>query len=399
MNTKELQSIVNPVYTTAKGLTDLLIAGRDPDALKFAPYLNTSDIPRDKIKEKPPEEMVKCFMIGQMTRYELFNTIALGCGKQTIVDLPCGYSPRCFRIADNGQKYYGLDLPVVIDDMNNITSKLLTDKQKESVKYIPVDATNYDSMRNALKDVKGEICIITEGLLPYLSDNELSTTFKAFHKLLSEFGGCWITADGGGSNDIYPITLCTLLQGDKEKMYGLIQKITSTMSNVQAHSSSFSANKGEKAKEIIEKHGFIVNEESASKYLKKLKCYPEGKEDALIGAYSTIKIWTLTVDKKDEITNNEEKFNMDFNLTLNLNITGRLDTLTAPELLKKFKETQGIKCIKIDASKMTYISSAGCRVLNMMLKELENKDMLEITGANEDIKEILKTNGLEANIK
>ena len=299
MNTKELQSIVNPVYTTAKGLTDLLIAGRDPDALKFAPYLNTSDIPRDKIKEKPPEEMVKCFMIGQMTRYELFNTIALGCGKQTIVDLPCGYSPRCFRIADNGQKYYGLDLPVVIDDMNNITSKLLTDKQKESVKYIPVDATNYDSMRNALKDVKGEICIITEGLLPYLSDNELSTTFKAFHKLLSEFGGCWITADGGGSNDIYPITLGTLLQGDKEKMYGLIQKITSTMSNVQAHSSSFSANKGEKAKEIIEKHGFIVNEESASKYLKKLKCYPEGKEDALIGAYSTIKIWTLTVDKKD----------------------------------------------------------------------------------------------------
>lgn len=182
-------------------------------------------------------------------------------------------------------------------------------------------------------------------------------------------------------------------------MYAMIQKITSTMSNVQAHASTFSANKGEKAKEIVEKHGFIVKEESASKYLKKLKCYPEGKEDALINAYSTIKIWTLTVDKKDEIAKDEEKFNMEFNLTLNLNIAGRLDTLTAPELLKKFKETQGIKCVKIDASKTTYISSAGCRVLNIMLKELENKDMLEITGANEDIKEILKTNGLEANIK
>ena len=68
---------------------------------------------------------MKCFVIGQMTRYELFNEIALNCGKQTIVDLPCGYSPRCFRIADNGQKYYGLDLPVVIDDMNNITSNVL----------------------------------------------------------------------------------------------------------------------------------------------------------------------------------------------------------------------------------------------------------------------------------
>ena len=39
---------------------------------------------------------------------------------------------------------------------------------------------------------------------------------------------------------------------------------------------------------------------------------------------------------------------------------------------------------------MSFISSAGIRVLKMMIKELESKDKFEIIGINEDIQEMLK---------
>ena len=76
-----------------------------------------------------------------------------------------------------------------------------------------------------------------------------------------------------------------------------------------------------------------------------------------------------------------------------------MDTLTAPELLQKFKENKNIKNIKINANEMAFISSAGIRVFQMMLKELENKDLFEINGANENVKKILIENGFESNIK
>ena len=53
----------------------------------------------------------------------------------------------------------------------------------------------------------------------------------------------------------------------------------------------------------------------------------------------------------------------------------------------------------VDISKMTFISSAGLRVLEIMLKELNNKEMFEIIGANEKIKEIMKNSELNLNMK
>ena len=44
MEAKELQAIVNPIYTTAKGTVLMLKGGGDPDAGKLAPYLDLSEI-------------------------------------------------------------------------------------------------------------------------------------------------------------------------------------------------------------------------------------------------------------------------------------------------------------------------------------------------------------------
>lgn len=56
MNIKELQSAVNPIYTTAKGLLGLLISGGEPDALKLAPHINLAEL-RPKLDKTPPPEI------------------------------------------------------------------------------------------------------------------------------------------------------------------------------------------------------------------------------------------------------------------------------------------------------------------------------------------------------
>ena len=403
MKTKELQATVNPCFRTAKGILNLLLSGGDPDGIKLTPYLNLAELSNSNIKNLPPPEMMNCFKIGQMARFDIYNSAALKSGKQTIIDLPCGYATRCFKVANNGQKYYGLDLPIVIDEMKELTSKIITEEQKPLISFNAVDATNYYSMREVLKDIKGEICIITEGLLMYFPDSELISFCKAIHKLLSEFGGIWMTADAAPMNQIYPLTLGLLYKGDQEKFYPLMQKAASSMADVHSHTNTLASNRFEKAKDFLEKQGFIIKEESVSKYLNEIKCAPEDKKEELRKAYSKINIWTLTVDKKDIITNEENiKFNMESNSIdgiFNINIEGRLDTLTAPELLKKFTENKGIKCIKIDVNKMTFISSAGIRVLEIMKEELENKEMFEIIGAKSEIKEIFEKYGFKENIK
>ena len=403
MNTKELQALVNPSFTIAKGLLNLLISGGDPNAKKLAPYLNLAELSKSSKQHNVSPEMMHSFLIGQMVKFEMYNTIALNSGKQTIIDLPCGYVTRCFNVADNGQKYYGLDLPIVIDEMKDLTSKIITEKQKDLISFNAVDATNYHSMREALKDVKEEVCIITEGLLVYLSDSELINMCQAIHKLLSEFGGFWITADVSPINRIFPFTYNIIHQGDKEKVFSLMEKAGSNMSNVQTRTNSLLANGPEKAKEFLEKQGFIIKEEPITKYIDKIKWAPADKEEELKKAYSSINIWTLTIDKKDEVFNEDTtKFILESEFVdgiLSVKIEGRLDTLTSPELLKKFKETGGVKGIKIYVYKMTFISSAGIRVLEMKTSKLENKDIMEIYGAKDDIKEILIKGGFEKNIK
>jgi anti-anti-sigma regulatory factor len=44
---------------------------------------------------------------------------------------------------------------------------------------------------------------------------------------------------------------------------------------------------------------------------------------------------------------------------------------------------------------MAYVSSAGLRVLVMMIKSLGSMDDFKMTGVSEDVRTILKTSGLD----
>ena len=396
MDTKELQKIVNPIYTTAKGTVLMLMYGRDPDALKLASFLDLSEVTGGS--RQIPQEITRCYAVAQEARYGINNEAALRSGKPVVVDLPCGYSPRGFRVINNGQKYFGFDLPVVIDEMKAAVDKV---EQSDNLVYAAVDATNYESLRNALGDVKGELCIITEGLLGYFSESELVNMCRAINRLLSEFGGCWITADSG-IIEIYSLTFGTLLQGDQKAFLDKIKGHATRMADVDFYKNSLFLNGADGARAFLKAQGFDVKAESVSDYLPKLRTVSEDEARMLAESYRKMEIWTMTVNSSvDHLPAVEDVMDLPFRVESELkdglfsvSIQGRLDTITAPELLKQFQEADGeISAIRVDVSRMAYVSSAGLRVLLIMLKSLKNKDNFEITGISNDVMEILNVTG------
>jgi anti-anti-sigma factor len=397
MDAMELNKAVNPIYTTAKGTAMFLAQGGDKDAMALYPYLGTEEVRTGK---KPPQEIIRILVVSQEARFNIYNNAVLQRNEPVIVDLPSGYSPRGFKAADAGKRYYGLDLPAVIDIMKTAADKTMTDEQKALVRFDTVDATNYDSLKRALKDNKGEICIVTEGLLGYFNEPELVSMCQAVHRLLSEYGGCWITADTG-ILEIYTITHEVLIDGDSSEFSKYFKNRASSMADVDFYQNSLFLKGHDGAIEFLKKQGFLVQAEPVSRYLKGLRTVDAETEEMLKEKYEVMEIWTLTVDKDSKPVKASTDQNLPFEVKTDVNdgvfyaaIQGRMDTITAPELLKRFKEAgDGINEINIDVSKMAYVSSAGLRVFLMMYKSLEDKERFSITGINDNVREILETTG------
>jgi anti-anti-sigma factor len=397
MDMKELQQVVNPIYTTAKGTVLMLAGGRDKDAIALLPYLDMGEI--QKGSNATPPEIQKCYIIGQKARYELHNKASLESGKPNIVDLPSGYTPRGFRMADAGKKYYGFDLPIVIDAMKPAAEKTMTEEQRALAEYHAVDATNYESMKAALGDVKGELCIVTEGLLGYFSESELISLCQAVHRLLSEYGGCWITADCS-ILQIYTLTFSTVLKGDAAAFLSRMQGYARNMADVDFLKNSLFLNGIDGAKRFLNEQGFNVKSESVDRYIPDNPGVDGDLMKELREAYKVMEIFTMTVAKKAQKPIDKDlPFAVESSCVdgvFTASVQGRMDTITAPELLKKFQEAgDGIREIKIDVSRMAYVSSAGLRVLLMMYKSLDDKSRFKMTGVSEEVREILETTGFD----
>ena len=397
MDTKELQKIVNPIYTTAKGTVLMLNVAGDPDAQKLVPHLDLLEVTGGS--RKTPPEITRCYAAAQEARYGLNNEAVLRSGMPVVVDIPCGYSPRGFRVIRNGQKYFGFDLPVVIDEMKAAAAEV---ERSDDLVYAAVDATNYESLRSALGDVKGELCIVTEGLLGYFSESELVSMCRAVHRLLSEFGGCWITSDSG-ITAIYALTFGVLLQGDLSAFHSVVRGHASRMADVEINKNSLFLNGPEGGRAFLKSQGFEVKAEPVSNYLPELRMVSEEQAQKLAESYKQMEIWTITVDRTAGQPSQENIMDLPFRVeselkdgVFSVSIQGRMDTITAPELLKQFQEAEGeVSAIRVDVSRMAYVSSAGLRVLLMMYKSLKNKDNFEMTGVSDDVREILETTGFD----
>ncbi len=75
-------------------------------------------------------------------------------------------------------------------------------------------------------------------------------------------------------------------------------------------------------------------------------------------------------------------------------LEGRLDTITAPELEKELKALPEEKlALVLDFEKLSYISSAGLRVLLSTQKARNGRGGMTLTHVNETIMEIFEVTG------
>ena len=80
--------------------------------------------------------------------------------------------------------------------------------------------------------------------------------------------------------------------------------------------------------------------------------------------------------------------------TLVVSLSGRLDTVSAPQLDKELKEAIGdISELILDLSGLEYMSSAGLRILLSAQKAMNNQGKMVVKNANNTIMDIFEVTG------
>ena len=82
------------------------------------------------------------------------------------------------------------------------------------------------------------------------------------------------------------------------------------------------------------------------------------------------------------------------NNVLTLKIEGRLDTTTAPTLEKTINDIlDGVTELILDMNQLTYVSSAGLRVLLSTQKKMNKIGTMKLIGVCEDVMEVFEMTG------
>ena len=79
---------------------------------------------------------------------------------------------------------------------------------------------------------------------------------------------------------------------------------------------------------------------------------------------------------------------------LTVALTGRLDTVTAPELEKELRDSlDGVSALTIDMAALEYISSAVLRVLLSAQKTMNKQGEMKVVHVGDTIMEIFEVTG------
>ena len=409
----------NPIFNTAKTTLFLLGASGNDDAKILASELGLSfDSTQNANTNKTTADIFITTMIVLETRYRTMSRLAEKSCCDVDVDLPCGYAPRALSYARKGKRFVGLDIPAVIQEVKPKIIRLIDECKRDFVSLSAVDATNYDSLENALRGINGTFCIITEGLLVYFTDSELSALTENIRKILSEHGGCWITSDpellkthsliskaltGGKSSDSISKTT-SILEEKSDTLAG--ESGNSVCPRIGCKDFEEAARKGIK---FFESHGFNVERLTFADNMPELNAYSMLKPEqisAVKEAMTHAACWKMTLAENAETSrasSTGKKFGINAKITgniLSLSLSGRIDTITAPELLafwEKINAEHEINAVKINCDSLDYISSAGLRVLLIIHKG--SREGVELSGVNNTVRDILSQTGFASLLK
>lgn len=400
----------NPVFNTAKMTLFQLAGTGDADAAAISEKLGlTMEQTQNSANSVASPEQLTAGTLTMENRFRTMGVLADRSGCDVHVDLPCGYTPRAIHSARAGKRFVGLDLPAVIGEVEGVISSLLTPEEQKLVRFHSVDATNYATLEAALREVEGTLCITTEGLLMYFTDSEMEVFLENIRLLLEQHGGCWMTPDP-------EITLAFIIAlktvcGERfmEVMMNARQQ-AADKSDVQVGGNRLLLNPAnvsdgmKAAMGLLAKHGLKAERMVIADYmpeLASLSLIPEQAE-AYKAAMKQCAYWKVTLAGPVRALDTSDVASKAFDAstqlqdgTLLLRLTGRLDTMTAPNLLAFYEQNrEAIQGVCVDCGELEYISSAGLRVLLIMQKGCA--DGVRLQKVNRLVTEILEQTGFDS---
>ena len=404
---KTLLERINPVFNTAKMTLFQLSYTGDQDAARIAKKLGLT---MENTQQESTEEELLSNSIILETRFRTMGALAEKTGL-TEVDLPCGYTPRAIEFARKGIPFVGLDLPAAITEAEPAILSLIDEDKRHLVRFAGVDATNYSSLEKALDGVSGPVCITTEGLLMYFTDSEAGQLCDNICRILKERGGCWITADP--ETALHFVVSTQAMFGDRFMEFLLKgKKRAEDKSDVPVSDRTMVIKPGQaeenmqRAMMFLMRHGLKAERLIVGEYLPELesltKTSPE-KAELVRQGLMKVAYWKITPIEGIKL-NTEGIGGDDFGLeaefagdVLHFRLRGRLDTLTAPELLSFFEKAAAeneIHGVVADCASLDYISSAGLRVLLIMHKRCDMG--VAVQNVNMTVREIMEQTGFDS---
>ena len=113
---------------------------------------------------------------------------------RNVMDLACSLSPRAMILGDEGRKVAVGELQTVcligdwcVDEFGK--------KAKKNVSYDAYWLQDRAGMMASADKLKGEVCIIEQGVMIYLADDVRAQMYENIRDVLKKHGGCMITSD------------------------------------------------------------------------------------------------------------------------------------------------------------------------------------------------------------
>ena len=383
MNTKSDYSAMartNPVFMTAKTAVCLMAQAEIPDAERIVRSLKIEN--KEPLQDLSGSTVILGNALVVEAKYRTMCSLIENSGYRTCVDLPCGYTPKALHLTSKGIHFVGLDLPIVVQEMESVMHSLAA--YPERMAFHPVDATNYDSLDAALENTAGPLCITTEGMMMYFTESELEAVVNNVCTLLEAHGGAWFTPDPEFMIQFF-LTFQSLFGEDWMKKLEAAGNAAMKQSDVANLSNSFILDAADipgsvrRTEAFLAKFGLKAEKLNLAEHMPELSTYRFLTSEQIVQfrkAMGNCYYWVITLDgarkRRNVITEKEQSFAMHYTMEngiFRVSLCGRLDSITAPELLlewEKEKVATNIEKVIVDFERLTYISSAGVRVLLTM---------------------------------
>ena len=383
MNTKSDYSAMartNPVFMTAKTAVCLMAQAEIPDAERIVRSLKIEN--KEPLQDLSGSAVILGNALVVEAKYRTMCSLIENSGYRTCVDLPCGYTPKALHLTSKGIHFVGLDLPIVVQEMESVMHSLAA--YPERMAFHPVDATNYDSLDAALENTAGPLCITTEGMMMYFTESELEAVVNNVCTLLEAHGGAWFTPDPEFMIQFF-LTFQSLFGEDWMKKLEAAGNAAMKQSDVANLSNSFILDAADipgsvrRTEAFLAKFGLKAEKLNLAEHMPELSTYRFLTSEQIVRfrkAMGNCYYWVITLDgarkRRNVITEKEQSFAMHYTMEngiFRVSLCGRLDSITAPELLlewEKEKVATNIEKVIVDFERLTYISSAGVRVLLTM---------------------------------